>query len=123
MTRNAGSLARKVAVGAALVGSLVLAGCSGTSSGGGTPAAGATFNPKEKVTLEASWWGDDTRAALYHKVIQQFEDKYPNVTVKETPVGSPDDLFNRLATDFGGGGETAPDLFALGGAKPQEYGS
>jgi multiple sugar transport system substrate-binding protein len=43
--------------------------------------------------------------------------------VTQTPVGSPDDLFNRLATDFGGGGTTAPDLFALGGAKPQEYGS
>jgi multiple sugar transport system substrate-binding protein len=123
MARNRGSVVRKLAVGAALAGSLILAGCSGTSSGSSTPHAGATFNPKEKVTLEASWWGDDTRAALFHKVIQQFEDKYPNVTVKETPVGSPDDLFNRLATDFGGGGETAPDLFALGGAKPQEYGS
>jgi multiple sugar transport system substrate-binding protein len=123
MTRNAGSLARTIAVSAALAGSLVLAGCSGAAGGDDTAKAGATFDPKEKVTLEASWWGDDTRAALFHKVIQQFEAKYPNVTVKETPVGSPDDLFNRLATDFGGGGETAPDLFALGGAKPQEYGS
>src|SRR3546814_3513619 len=51
-----------------------------------------------------------------------FEAESPNIAVKETPVGSPDDLFNRLATDFGGGGSTAPDLFALGGAKPQEYG-
>src|SRR5699024_5759850 len=25
-------------------------------------------------------------------------------------------------TDFAGGGDTAPDVFALGGAKPQEYG-
>jgi multiple sugar transport system substrate-binding protein len=123
MTRNAGSLARMVAVSAVVAGSLILAGCSGASNSADTPKAGASFNPKEKVTLEASWWGDDTRAALFHKVIQQFEAKYPNVTVKETPVGSPDDLFNRLATDFGGGGETAPDLFALGGAKPQEYGS
>src|SRR3546814_14759542 len=69
-----------------------------------------------------SWWGDDNRAALFAEVIDMFEAEYPNISVKETPVGSPDDLFNRLATDFGGGGSTAPDLFALGGAKPQEYG-
>lgn len=96
---------------------LVLAGCSG-----GTSDSGGEFDPDEEITLEMSWWGDDNRAALFGEVIDLFEAEYPNITVKESPVGSPDDLFNRLATDFGGGGSTAPDLFALGGAKPQEYG-
>src|SRR3546814_15351435 len=96
---------------------LVLAGCSG----GGSNSSGE-YDPDEEVTLEMSWWGDDNRAALFAEVIDMFEAEYPNISVKETPVGSPDDLFNRLATDFGGGGSTAPDLFALGGAKPQAYG-
>ena len=55
------------------------------------------------------------------EAIDLFEEEYPNITVVEEPVGAPDDLFNRLATDFASG--TAPDVFALGGAKPQEYGA
>lgn len=97
---------------------LVLTGCSG----GGGGAGGGAYDPDEEITLEMSWWGDDARAALFGEVIDKFEAEHPNITVKETPVGAPDDLFNRLATDFGAGGDTAPDVFALGGAKPQEYG-
>lgn len=96
---------------------LVLSGCSGSQTGGGD------VDPDEEIELEISWWGDDARAALFGEVIDMFEDEHPNITVVETPVGSPDDLFNRLATDFAGGGDTAPDVFALGGAKPQEYGA
>ena len=120
MTRKARSRAALAATGVALTGALVLAGCSG---GGDTGSGGPAFDPDEEITLEMSWWGDDNRAALFDEVITAFEAEYPNVTVTQTPVGSPDDLFNRLATDFGGGGDTAPDVFALGGAKPQEYGS
>jgi multiple sugar transport system substrate-binding protein len=106
-----------LAVGAAL-GALMLTSCSAPGDGG----TGGEFDPDEEITLEISWWGDDTRAALFDEVIQNFMAEYPNISVEQTPVGSPDDLFNRLATDFGGGGTTAPDVFALGGAKPQEYG-
>ncbi len=107
----------QLAAGAAC-GALLLAGCSASDDGGG----GGEFDPDEEITLEISWWGDDDRAALFDEVIGNFMAEYPNITVEQTPVGSPDDLFNRLATDFGGGGTTAPDVFALGGAKPQEYG-
>jgi multiple sugar transport system substrate-binding protein len=117
MTRMTRSIAGKTAIGAALASALVLTGCSAPTE---EPSG---FDPEEEITLEMSWWGDDNRAALFAEVIDLFEEKYPNITVTETPVGSPDDLFNRLATDFGGGGTTAPDLFALGGAKPQEYGA
>ncbi|WP_345751127.1 ABC transporter substrate-binding protein [Microbacterium rhizophilus] len=99
---------------------LVLTGCSGGGGDGGGAAQPAPSD--EEVTLEMSWWGDDARAALFADVIDAFEDEHPNITVEETPVGAPDDLFNRLATDFAAGGDTAPDVFALGGAKPQEYG-
>lgn len=98
---------------------LLLAGCGG---GGDNTGGGEGYDPDEDITLEMSWWGDDARAALFGQVIDLFEEEHPNISVTETPVGSPDDLFNRLATDFAGGGDTAPDVFALGGAKPQEYG-
>jgi multiple sugar transport system substrate-binding protein len=119
MTRTARSTSAKAAFGIALAGTVVLAGCTGQDAA----PSGPQFDPDEEITLEMSWWGDDNRAALFDEVITAFEAEYPNVSVTQTPVGSPDDLFNRLATDFGGGGTTAPDLFALGGAKPQEYGS
>lgn len=101
----------------AVAATLVLASCSGSTTSGGTG-----YDPDEEIELEISWWGDDTRAALFGEVIDQFEAENPNISVVQTPVGAPDDLFNRLATDFAAGGDTAPDLFALGGAKPQEYG-
>ncbi|MGM7697641.1 ABC transporter substrate-binding protein [Microbacterium sp. A84] len=110
----------RVAIGSAAVATaLVLTSCS---AGTDTTATGGGFDPDEDIELEISWWGDDNRATLFGEVIDLFEDEYPNITVVETPVGSPDDLFNRLATDFAAGGDTAPDVFALGGAKPQEYG-
>ncbi|HEV7948168.1 MAG TPA: extracellular solute-binding protein [Glaciihabitans sp.] len=117
MTRTSRSLAGKVILGSTLATSLVLTGCSASSD---TDSADA--DPNEEVTLEMSWWGDDNRATLFGEVIDLFEAEHPNISVTESPVGSPDDLFNRLATDFGGGGTTAPDVFALGGAKPQEFG-
>lgn len=109
------STVTRAAIGGTLAATLLLAGCSASPGGDG--------GSDENVTLEMSWWGDDSRAALFGEVIDLFEAEYPNITVTKTPVGSPDDLFNRLVTDFGGGGDTAPDVFALGGAKPQEYGS
>lgn len=119
MRRGFPTMAGRAAVAAVAVPILFLAGCSGGSSSGSDVDA---YDPDAEVTIEMSWWGDDKRAALFDEVITAFEAEHPNITVKQTPVGSPDDLFNRLATDFGGGGSTAPDIFALGGAKPQEFG-
>lgn len=114
MTRTARSLATKGAIGAALVTTLILSGCSQTPEGSGG------YDPEEEVELTIAWWGNDERSAIMAEVIDDFEAANPNITVVEQPVGAPDDLFNRLATDFASG--TAPDVFALGGAKPQEYG-
>ena len=106
----------QLAAGAAC-GALLLAGCSASDDGGG----GGEFDPDEEITLEISWWGDDDRAALFDEVIGNFMAEYPNITVEQTPVGSPDDLFNRLATDFGGGGTTARPG-GLGGAPGPGHG-
>jgi multiple sugar transport system substrate-binding protein len=120
MTRTSRSLTATAVLGTTLVSALLLAGCSGAGGGGSTPSAGG-FDPDEKIELHIAWWGNDERAAIMADAIDLFEEEYPNITVVEEPVGAPDDLFNRLATDFAS--DTAPDVFALGGAKPQEYGA
>lgn len=123
MSLNSPKLVAALATTAAAA---LMVGCSATPAtptATGSPDTTQTTTAPEPVTIEMSWWGDENRAALFDEVIQLFTAKYPYITVTQTPVGSPDDLFNRLATDFGAGGSTAPDVFALGGAKPQEYGS
>lgn len=123
MKRSARSCARAGALGSALVAALVLAACGGSEDpgGSGTATDDAGSDGPEAVELIISWWGNDERAAIMAEAIELFTTEYPHITVVEQPVGAPDDLFNRLATDFASG--TAPDVFALGGAKPQEYGA
>ncbi|MGK3954187.1 ABC transporter substrate-binding protein [Microbacterium sp. I2] len=119
MTRYARSARVRAALGTTLVATLALAGCA---AGGQTPPSSSEgFDPDEEIELHIAWWGNDERSAIMAEAIDLFEEEYPNITVVEEPVGAPDDLFNRLATDFASG--TAPDVFALGGAKPQEYGA
>lgn len=120
------TLRKLVAALATTTAAALVVSCSATPATpttSGSPTSPEATAGSEPVTLEMSWWGDENRAALFDEVISLFEAKYPYITVTRTPVGSPDDLFNRLATDFGAGGSTAPDVFALGGAKPQEYGA
>lgn len=115
MTRKQRTILRAT-LGAAVAATLALTGCSGSSGG-----TSAEYDPNEKVTLNLSWWGNDARSAIMTTVLGMFEKKYPNIAVVTQPVGAPDDLFNRLSTDFASG--TAPDVFALGGSKPQDYGA
>jgi multiple sugar transport system substrate-binding protein len=119
MTRSARTIAARAALGTTLVATLALAGCAGGGGQEATPSS--AFDPDEEIELHIAWWGNDERAAIMADAIDMFEEEYPSITVVEEPVGAPDDLFNRLATDFASG--TAPDVFALGGAKPQEYGA
>lgn len=118
MTRSTRSRMTYAGAGTILVAALALAGCSG---GGDPSPSGDAGDPAEEVELHIAWWGNDERSAIMAEAIDMFEAEYENITVVEEPVGAPDDLFNRLATDFASG--TAPDVFALGGAKPQEYGA
>ncbi|NLF04568.1 MAG: extracellular solute-binding protein [Actinomycetales bacterium] len=129
MRRTGRSIARSTAWAGGVAALLVLAACSNTPAADPTPDdtgddQSETADPPadaDPVELQISWWGNDERAAIMAEAIDLFEDKYPHITVVEQPVGSPDDLFNRLPTDFAS--NTAPDVFALGGAKPQEYGA
>ncbi|WP_156254042.1 ABC transporter substrate-binding protein [Pseudactinotalea terrae] len=120
MTRSSHRSMRSAVVAGAAA--LALAACSGGDGGAGNGGTGGgEVDTEQPVELHIAWWGNDGRAAIMAEAIDLFEAEHPNITVVEEPVGAPDDLFNRLATDFASG--TAPDVFALGGAKPQEYGA
>ncbi|GAA4158180.1 sugar ABC transporter substrate-binding protein [Gryllotalpicola daejeonensis] len=122
MTRKSRTIAGAAAATIVAV-SLALTGCSGNGASTSDSSSGSqvTYDKNEKVTLNVTWWGADSRTAIMTKVFDSFQQKYPNIKITAQPVGSPDDEFNRLATDFAAG--TAPDVFALGGSKPQDYGS
>ncbi|GAA1823183.1 ABC transporter substrate-binding protein [Nesterenkonia flava] len=116
MKPTAASFKRRAALGGALVAALALTACGG---GGGGEAA-EDYDENREITLEVAWWGNDERAALTQEVFDLFMEEHENITIQTTPTGDPEDLFNRLSTDFAAGG--GPDLFTLGGAMPQEYG-
>jgi multiple sugar transport system substrate-binding protein len=88
--------------------SLVAAGCS---SGDSTSSNG-------KVTLNFSWWGDDTRAKVTQDAINLFTKAHPNITVKTqyAPFGP---YGTKLATQVSGG--NAPDLFQIDRSYQSQY--
>jgi len=76
-TRRSGRVARIAAI--ATVVAIALAGCAG-------PAADSSGEKltlsKKPVTLDFTWWGNDTRQAITQKVISAFEEKHPSITVQ-----------------------------------------
>lgn len=73
----------------------------------GSCMAGASDEP---VTLRFSWWGGDERLEATLAVIDQFEAKYPNITV-EAEYGSSDGYNDKLATQLASG--TEPDIMQI----------
>lgn len=76
------------AIGVASLATLVLAACSpgGGSDGSAaptTPAATTGFDTSKDVTITVSdGWGTAGTGELFGKIIDDFEAKYPNVTIK-----------------------------------------
>ena len=101
-----------IAAGAAVV----LAGCAGGSSG--RPDAAATFDPDEKVTLNMSFWGNDVRADLYNKVIEAFNEEYPNITVNTSFLAFPE-YWEKRQTEAAGGG--LPDVMQFDYSYLRQY--
>ena len=64
----------------------------------------------ETITLRFSWWGGDARHEATMKVIEQFEELHPNITI-EPEYGSSDGYNDKLATQLAGG--TAPDIIQI----------
>lgn len=99
---------RAAGLAAALAGACLLAAC-GESSTGGPATDLSTASPDDEVTL--TWWtGQDDSSEVYiDKLVEQFEDEHPNVTIKATPgSATTDDLLGQLSASFAGG--TYPDI-------------
>ncbi|WP_319520550.1 ABC transporter substrate-binding protein [uncultured Martelella sp.] len=61
----------------------------------------------EQTEIRFGWWGNEARAANTLKVIEMFEEKYPDITVKAEYSGY-NGYQTRLSTQFAGGAE--PDI-------------
>ncbi len=61
----------------------------------------------EQVDLRMSWWGGNGRHQVTLKALEQFHQKYPNITVKAEYTGW-DGHLSRLTTQIAGG--TEPDV-------------
>ncbi|MFT4280889.1 ABC transporter substrate-binding protein [Microbacterium sp.] len=108
-TKNRVAAVVALATGAALA----LAGCAGSSE----PAA--SFDPDEKVTLTFTWWGNDDRAARYESLIDAFNEKYPNITIKGQFTDFPS-YWEKRQTEAAGGG--LPDVWQFSDSYLRQYG-
>jgi ABC-type sugar transport system, periplasmic component len=79
-----------------------------------TPADGK----KEPVSLRFSWWGSDARAEATLKVISQFHDKYPWITINGE-YSSSEGYNDKISTQLSAG--TAPDIIQLANNMPAYY--
>src|SRR5690349_24037254 len=102
-----------LAAGAALA----LAGCAGCGSGGSGDSA-PTFDPDEKVTLDLAFWGNDVRADLYNKVIEAFNEEYPNIKVSTSFLAFPE-FWEKRQTEAAGGG--LPDVMQFDYSYLRQY--
>lgn len=96
------------ALAAALAGLGLLTACG--ESAAERPATDlGEASPDAEVTL--TWWtGQDDSSQVYiDKLVEEFEDLHPNVTIKATPgSATTDDLLGQLSAAFAGG--TYPDI-------------
>ena len=114
-------LARRMARLAAPVGATLAvalaAGCGG-SAGSGTPGQGegpyAAPAKDTKATLTVSNWGDPVDKAVYDEVAKRFQQKYPDVEIKNnfTPITTWSEYVNKLTTQVASG--DAPDVINMG---------
>jgi multiple sugar transport system substrate-binding protein len=93
---------------------LVLAGCSGSSS----EDDAAAFDPDEKVTIDYAFWGNDDRAERYNKLIEAFNEEYPNITVNSSFTDFPS-YWEKRQTEAAGG--NLPDVFQFSDSYLRQY--
>jgi alpha-glucoside transport system substrate-binding protein len=89
-----------------LVFGLVAAGCGGDDEGDGG-GGGAPGDVSGSVSMSGVWTGQEARS--FQKVLDGFEQKYPNVNVRYRPVG--DEIPTVLSTAIAGG--NPPDVAAI----------
>lgn len=89
----------------------MLAGCTSASSSDSTESqANENASGQEAVTIRFGWWGGDSRHEATLAVIEQFEEKYPWITVEAEYSGN-DGYHDKLATQLTSG--TQPDIMQI----------
>ena len=94
----------------AILGSLVLSGCSGGQEEPketGNAAESQEDTDKKPVTLRFAWWGSQARNDQTQEVVELFEKEYPWITVECEFVGW-DQYFDNLSTQIAAG--DMPDI-------------
>jgi multiple sugar transport system substrate-binding protein len=114
---------RLVVVGAALATSMLLTACGGDSGTGATGASGTYKAPASttQATLTISNWGNPGDEKIYNAAIARFNQKYPNVKVKNnfTQVVNWGDYINKIQASIASG--DAPDIINMA-TEGVEYG-
>ena len=106
-----------------------IAPSSSAPEGSGTPAASAPASAAAAaaacgtyagppVTITYAMWGDTTELANQQKIVDAFQAKNPNITVKAS-VADWDSYWPKLQTDLAGG--NAPDVFLMDGPLYPDY--
>lgn len=98
----------------AAVSALALTGCSGASGG-----SSGGYDPDEEVTLTFTWWGNDDRADRYQKLIDSFNEEYPNITIEGSFTDFPS-YWEKRQTEAAGGG--LPDVWQFSDTYLRQYG-
>jgi len=96
-----------------------LAACSGGSENTSSDSnGGKDSGDSEKVEIRFSWWGDTGRNEVYNAIIDKFEEKHPNITVKRE-FGGWGDYWDKLSTQIAGG--NAPDVVSMHQSYVSDY--
>ena len=113
---------RRAAAATALLTGIATLGACGESSTGGPSTDVEKGDPDAEVTL--TWWTgqDDSSQKFIDKLVAEFEDDHPNVTIDATPgSATTDDLLGQLSASFAGG--TYPDISYAYGSWASELAS
>ena len=104
------------ALGSAMAAILLLSGCG--SSIGASDAEVARSN--DDVTITLNWWGGDSRIKATEEVVENFENKYPDIHVN-MQYADWTGYWDRLAVQSAGG--NAPDVMQMDELYLSFYGS
>lgn len=87
---------------------------SGCASGGG----GGEYEPGDEVDLTFTWWGNTDRADRYTKLIEAFNEEYPNITINGSFTDFPA-YWEKRQTEAAGGG--LPDVWQFSDSYLRQY--
>jgi len=96
---------------------IVLNACSSTNNSSNDNSVDKGDND-EKTVIRFAWWGNDERHNLTQEVIELFEEKNPDISVK-TEFTSWDSYWDRLTTQAAG--DNLPDLVQMSNHRLNEY--